>query len=107
MGMEGHAHAVDIKWLGLHYDDIMRDEHSNTPKVDPSSLQAWTITDERVFAGVRARVEHMVEPTYSREVRLMERLRLKAETESINGTGRELDSLENTIIHKIVRKMYF
>ena len=107
MGMESHAHAVDVKWLGLHYDDIMMDEHTQTPKVDPSSLQPWSVTDERVFAAVQARVHLMMEPAYSREIRLMDRLRFKAETEAINGTGTELDKLENTIRHKIVCKVYF
>ena len=106
MGLEGHAHTVDIKWLGLHYDDIMTNEHSGMPRVDPSSLQPWTAADERVFAGVRARIEVTEAPTYKREARLMDRLHLKAETESLN-TSAELDSLENVIIHKIVRKIYF
>ena len=107
MGMEGHAHAVDIKWLGLHYEDIMSNDPANTPKVDPSSLQPWSGADERVFTAVQTRMEHMMEPAYLREARLMRKLQLKAEIESINGTDRELDSLENTIVHKIVRKMYF
>ncbi len=106
MGMEGHAYTVDVKWLGVHYDDIMTNEHSTVPRVDPSSLQPWSDTDQRVFAGVRARVERTETPPYLREVRLMERLKLKAETESLNA-GTELDTLENTIIHKVVRKTYF
>jgi len=104
--MEGHAYTVDVKWLGLHYDDIMTSEYAPTPRVDPSSLQQWTLADERVFAGIRTRLEDTDSPSYLRELRLMDQLRMKAETESIN-TGAQLDSLENFIIQKIVRKIYF
>ena len=60
MGLEAHAYAVDIKWLGVHYDDIM--ERSDDvmgqpkPKVPASALQPWSTSDERVFGGVAQQV---------------------------------------------------
>lgn len=111
MGMEGHAHAVDLKWLGLHHQDIMEGGHV---KVDPTALQQWTTADERVFKAVKSRIELMMAPQYSREMALMEQARVKAEIEAINtGTSQSdssaghLDSVENTIIHKIICKKYF
>lgn len=110
MGMEGHAYAVDLKWLGLHHGDVMEE---GRVKVDPSALQQWTVADERVFKAVKARVGLMVEPQYSRELALMEGCRVKAEIEAVNTRNPEgnsaghLDSVENVIIHKIVCKMYF
>lgn len=106
MGLESHAHAVDLKWLGLHHQDIME---GDTLKVEASALQAWAPSDSRVFEAVRTRVAVMGEPHYSREIAMMERAKVKAEIEAIHrsgGTG-HLDSLENAIIHKIVCKMYF
>ena len=106
MGLEGHAYAVDIQWLGLHHADIME---AGRPRVDGSALQPWAQSDDRVFDAVRARVQVMMDPHYSREVALMGRARVKAEIEAIHRTGTtgHLDSLENMITHKILRKMYF
>lgn len=117
MGMESHAYTVDLKWMGLHHRDIIEE---GRVKVDPTALQQWTGADERVFKAVKARVELMMEPQYSREMALMEQHRVKAEIEAINtrnGSGGssagqlvsagQLDSVENIIIHKIVCKMYF
>ena len=105
MGLEAHTHAVDIKWLGLHHSDIMGEE--GRLKVDASALQQWAPSDERVFGSVQARAELMMNPQYSKEMALMEQVRVKAEIEAINSSARELDSLENTIIHKIICKKYF
>lgn len=105
MGLEAHEYAVDIKWLGLHHSDVMDDDHR--PKVDPSALQQWTASDNRVFTAIRSRVQLMMEPAYSREVELMNQARVKAEIEAVNISTRELDSLENTIIRKILCKKYF
>lgn len=107
MGLEGHAYAVDLKWLGLHHHDIME---GDSPKVEASSLQPWGQADHRVFEAVKARVDMMREPQYHREVALMGRAKVKAEIEAIHrttGSTAHLDTLENTIIHKIVCKMYF
>jgi meiotic recombination protein SPO11 len=107
MGLEGHAYAVDLKWLGLHHSDIME---GDTPKVEASALQAWAQSDERVFEAVKSRVDIMGDPHYSRQIALMERAKVKAEIEAIHrisGGMAHLDSLENTITHKIVCKMYF
>ncbi len=106
MGMEAHAYAVDqIRWLGLHYTDIL--EEGGRPKVDPSALQPWGPSDSRVFGAVQSRVGVMMEPLYSREIAHMDRIRVKAEIEALTNSGSSLDSLENTIIHKIMHKMYF
>ena len=106
MGLEGHAYAVDLQWLGLHHDDIMEEEG---PRVDRSALQPWSTVDERVFTAVRGRVEATLGPAYCREMALMATHRVKAEIEAINsmGDGHHLDSLETIIIHKIVCKRYF
>lgn len=105
MGLEGHAYAVDIKWLGLHHHDIWDGQGL---KVEPSALQPWAPSDQRVFDSIKSRVSMMMEPRYVREIALMERERVKAEIEAIHGSSRgTLDTLENTIIHKIVCKMYF
>lgn len=110
MGLEAHAYAVDIKWLGLHHGDIM--EAPGQVKVDPTALQQWTPADERVLKAVKARVDLMMVPQYSREIALMERERVKAEIEAVNtrssgGSTGHLDSVENIILHKIVCKEYF
>ena len=112
MGMESHAYTVDLKWLGLHHHDIVEE---GRVKVDPTVLQDWTTADERVFKAVKARVDLMMEPQYSREMTLMQQERVKAEIEAVNtrngSAGNSsighLDSVENIIIHKIVCKKYF
>ena len=110
MGLEGHAYTVDMQWLGLHYHDIMDGEgEETTPKVQASALQPWSAADQRVFGAVRSRVDTLG-PAYTREMALMGTLRVKAEIESLNTSstaGHHLDSLENTIIHKILCKKYF
>lgn len=106
MGLEAHAHTVDIKWLGLHYSDLM--DKDQRPKVEPSALQPWGRADQSVFEGVRSRVGAVLGPLYSREIGLMQQTQVKAEIEAINTSGRrEMDTLENFIIHKILCKMYF
>ena len=100
MGLESHAYAVDIKWLGVHHDDVLGRE-----RVPESTLQPWSVSDERVYAGVASQVEAMHDPSYSREVRLMGECRVKAEIEALNSSG--FDSLEQKIIQKILRKAYF
>lgn len=106
MGLEGHAYAVDMKWLGLHHRDLV--EEGNL-KVEASALQQWAQSDERVFEAVKGRIEVMRDAHYSREMALMERARFKAEIEAIHRSGStgHLDRLENTVTHKIVCKMYF
>ena len=101
MGLEAHAYAVDIKWLGVHHDDILGADN----RVPESALQQWSISDERVHAGVSNQVELMNDPYYSREVKLMAECRVKAEIEALNSSG--FDSLEQKIIQKILRKAYF
>lgn len=101
MGLEAHTYAVDIKWLGVHHDDILGPEG----RVDDSALQPWTTSDRRVYSGLVSQVESMNDPYYSREVKLMGECRVKAEIEALNSTG--FDSLEQTIIQKILRKAYF
>ena len=101
MGLESHAYAVDIKWLGLHHSDIM----GEGGQVEESALQPWAVSDERVFGGVAAQVQVMGSPHYSREVQLMGECRKKAEIEALSRAG--FDSLEQRIIQKILRKAYF
>lgn len=107
MGLESHAHAVDLKWLGLHHDDIV--EEGGRLRVDASALQAWAPSDHRVFCAVKTRVEAMMDVHYRREILLMEQLKVKAEIEAVHrsDSGAHLDSLENAITHKIVCKKYF
>lgn len=112
MGLESHAYALDLKWLGLHHQDIMEEDPGGSGgrlKVEASALQQWTASDHRVFSGVQSRMRGlaMAEPRYGRELALMEKSKVKAEIEAINGSDRHLDSLENKIIHKIICKMYF
>lgn len=111
MGLEGHAYAVNIQWLGLHYQDVVEGEgEEQRLRVDESSLQQWSAADERVFVAVRSRVESTMSPAYCREVALMATFRRKAEIEAINSSisgGQHLDSLENSIIHKIICKKFF
>lgn len=101
MGLEAHAYAVDIKWLGVHHSDILGPEN----RVPESSLQQWALSDERVYSGVVAQVGAMGDPFYCREVKLMGESRVKAEIEALNCEG--FDSLEKIIIKKIVRREYF
>jgi len=53
MGLEAHAYAVDMKWLGVHRDDIL----GQGIRVADSSLQQWSTSDERVYAGVDKQME--------------------------------------------------
>ena len=104
MGLEAHAYAVDIKWLGVHHSDLF-DPHTGSVCVERSALQEWGSADERVFAGVTGRLEGVECPHYHREMRLMEGARVKAEIEALNNGG--FDSLEQKIVQKILRKGYF
>ena len=101
MGLEAHAYAVDIKWLGVHHDDILGPRN----RVADSALQQWSVSDERVYAGVAKQMEHMQDPFYCREIKLMGECKVKAEIEAINRSG--FDSLEQRIIQKMLRKLYF
>lgn len=104
MGLESHSYAVDnIQWVGVHYRDLF--DEDKKCQVDETALQSWTVSDERVFSGIQTQVMAMDNPHYTREVQLMRECRVKAEIESLNSGG--LDSLEQTIIRKILRKMYF
>lgn len=104
MGLESHAYAVDnIQWVGVHYRDLF--DEDKKCQVDETALQSWTVSDERVFSGIQTQVMAMNNPHYTREVQLMRECRVKAEIESLNSGG--LDSLEQRIIRKILRKMYF
>ena len=103
MGLESHAYAVDIKWLGLHHGDIFGED--NSCLVEASALQSWSESDRRVFGGVAAEVRGLGSPHYSREVQLMAGRRVKAEIEALNRSG--FDSLEQRIIQKVLRKNYF
>ena len=104
MGLESHAFAVnDIRWLGVHYDDIFDQERKCL--IDESALQPWVPSDERVFSGVQTQVMEMGIPHYAREIQRMGECRVKAEIEVLNSRG--FDSLEQSIIQKILRKTYF
>lgn len=104
MGLESHAFAVDnIQWLGVHHADIFDEDGKS--RVDESALQSWAPSDERVFRGLHTQVMEMGSPHYSREMRLMGECRVKAEIEALNSRG--FDSLEQRIIQKILRKIYF
>eukprot|EP00731_Ephydatia_muelleri_P030324 Em0021g847a len=101
MGTEAHAYATDIKWLGVHHDDIFDSDST----VLQSSLQPWCLSDRRVFSGLTAAIEHMGDPLYMREIRMMAEKNVKAEIEALNNNG--FDSLENRIVRKVLRKGYF
>lgn len=104
MGLESHAYAVDnIQWLGVHYRDLF--DEGKKCQVDETALQSWTVSDKRVFSGIQTQVMAMDNPHYTHEVQLMRECRVKAEIESLNSGG--LDTLEQRIIRKILRKMYF
>lgn len=66
MGLEAHAYAADVKWLGVHYsdimecsDDVMGAEGRPTARVSESALQPWSTADERVFRGVAQQVSEV------------------------------------------------
>lgn len=105
MGLEAHAYAVDMKWLGVHHDDILGES-----RVAESALQPWVASDERVYGGLVGRVREGLaageQPGYLREVRLMAECRVKAEIEALNSST-SFDSLEQKIIKKILRREYF
>lgn len=101
MGLEAHTYAVDIKWLGVHHDDILGLEN----RVPESALQQWSVSDERVYAGLVKQIGFMDNPFYSREIKMMGECKVKAEIEALNNGG--FDSLEQRIIQKILRKSYF
>ena len=101
MGTEAHAYATNIKWLGVHHDDIFGPESS----VPESSLQPWCPSDGRVFSGAAAAIEHMGDASYTREVKMMAEKKVKAEIEALNSNG--FDALENRIVRKVLRKGYF
>ena len=52
------ATATDVKWLGVHYDDLF-DEHDK-PVVPEMSLQPWTVSDEQVYSGLSSTLQYMV-----------------------------------------------
>lgn len=101
MGTEAHAYTADIKWLGVHHDDLFNSDGA----VPQSSLQSWCLSDQRVFSGITAAIDRMGDTLYVREVRLMAEKKVKAEIEALNNNG--LDSLENKIVRKVLRKGYF
>lgn len=103
MGLEAHAYATDVKWLGVHHDDIF-DENGKV-RIEEAALQQWSTSDERTFTGVFAQVQVMEDPYYTREVKLMSEKRVKAEIEALNNGG--FDSLEQKIIQKILRRKFF
>ena len=103
MGLEAHAYATDVKWLGVHHDDVFDDQGQAT--IEQSALQQWSLSDDRTFTGVLGQVQAMGNPFYRREVKLMGERRVKAEIEALNNGG--FDSLEQKIIQKILRKKFF
>lgn len=92
--------GVDVKWLGLHHNDVMG---PNTT-VPSSALQSWTPKDQQTFAAVMSLAENREHPRFIQELRLMHQHRIKAEIESLN--TETLDALETLIIQKILRKTY-
>ena len=103
MGLEAHAYATDVKWLGVHHDDVFDDQ--GEAKIEPSALQPWSTSDERTFTGVLGQSQAMDNPFYRREIKLMGERRVKAEIEALNNGG--FDSLEQKIIQKILRRKFF
>jgi len=95
-----HHPGVDIKWLGLHYNDVLG---PNTA-VAPSALQSWSPTDQRIFTTVMSIVEDQEHHRFVQELRSMEQHRVKAEIESLN--TETFDALETLIIQKTLRKTY-
>ena len=91
--------GVDVKWLGLHYDDVLG---PNTT-VTPSALQRWSPKDQQTFATVMSAADQE-HPRFVQELRLMQQHKVKAEIESLN--AETLDALETLIIQKILRKTY-
>lgn len=105
MGLEAHSYAVDIKWLGVHHDDVFDVESGGELRVEESALQQWSVSDRQVYSGVVNRVKLFDNPFYLREMKLMGEKRVKAEIEALNCEG--FDSLEQKIIQKILRRRYF
>ena len=103
MGLEAHAYATDIKWLGVHHDDVFDDE--GKPKIEQSAIQQWSTSDERTFTGVLGQIKGMENVFYTREVKLMGEKRVKAEIEALNNGG--FDTLEQKIVQKILRRNFF
>ena len=103
MGLEAHAYATDVKWLGVHHDDVF--DRNGQAKIEESALQQWSTSDERTYTGVVGQIELMENPFYTREVKLMGEKRVKAEIEALNNDGFNL--LEQKIIQKILRKKFF
>lgn len=102
MGLEAHAYATDVKWLGVHHSDVFDEE--DKPKIEQSALQQWSASDERTYTGILTQVQAMDNVFYSREVKLMGEKRVKAEIEALNNGG--FDSLEQKIIQKILRRKF-
>ena len=50
MGLEAHAYATDIEWLGVHHDDVLGNE--GQAKIEQSVMQQWNTSDERTNTGV-------------------------------------------------------
>ena len=126
MGTEAHAYAVDIKWLGVHHDDVFGSEGGRSTghdgptipgdNADATIFQPWNTADEKAHtANLRTVQEAMSsassssEPLalalYRREVRLMGEKRLKAEIEALGNSGH--DTLENKIVRKVLQKSFF
>ena len=92
--------GVDVKWLGLHYDDVLG---PNT-RVTSSVLQNWSAKDDQTFATVMSLAEDQEHPRFVQELHLMHQHRVKAEIESLN--VETFDALETLIIQKTLRKAY-
>ena len=60
MGLKVHAYATDIKWLGVHHDDVLNNE--GQAKIEQSALQQWNTSDERTYTGIVGQVELMESP---------------------------------------------
>lgn len=92
--------GVDIKWLGLHYDDVLGPSTS----VARSSFQSWSPKDQQTFTTVMSLAEDQEHPRFIQELHLMQQHRLKAEIESLN--AETFGALDALIIQKILRKTY-
>ena len=101
MHLYTHSLGVDVKWLGLHYDDVF----GPNATVPSSALQSWSPADERTHAKVTGVTEQLGNPHFVRELHHMGQHKIKAEIEALNTEN--FEALETLIIQKVLRKNYF
>lgn len=100
MGIEAFKYTVPIKWLGLHYEDIIR---LNIP----NSCKKEFTRDDR--GRVRSLIEHQFikcNSKYYGELMRMSENEYKVELEAIHSKGLSFMS-DEYIKNKIINKLYY